>query len=216
MQLLTKDLEEKIYWGPAASLPLVCAGPKCCLAASCVLQKIGKAPLAQACPIELVLINKWKDDYLNDLGATWENKIERQAIMDLVETEIFRHRANGIVAAEGFVMENVIGYDQDSHQEITTKIKHIALEVSDQLSRRQERLLKSLIATREMKEKLGKSKSDRTSKESEIVEKVRKIMARDRGVKDAEIVDGNGKEGTQPAQDTKKASEDGGTGPSAG
>lgn len=217
IQRLTKEIQEKVYWGPAAALPMVCAGPKCPIAATCSLQMIGKAPVGSKCPVELVLINKWKDDYLEDLGASWENKIERQAIMDLVETEIFRHRANGIVAKEGFVMENVIGYDQDTKQEITNKIKHIALDVSDQLGRRQERLLKSLIATREMKEKLGKSKSDRTTKEADLLDKVRKVLARDKGVaRDAEIVDRGGEKVTPSDKDHQETPKDSGTGTGAG
>jgi len=136
------------------------------------------------------MINKWKDDYLAALGATWEDKIERQAIMDLVETEVVRARANGIIAQEGFIMENTIGVNPDTGEPITTKQKHIAMEVADQLSRRQERLLRSLIATREMKEKLGKGVKDQSKKEADLIERVRRAVAKEKGViHDAQIVE---------------------------
>lgn len=191
VQRLKEELASQLYFGPNASLPMICAGPKCPVAHSCMLQAIGKAPVGSRCPIELTMMNKWKDDYVEALGASWEDKIERQAIMDLVETEIVRARANGIIAKEGFIMENTIGVNPDTGEPITTKIKHIALEVSDQLSRRQERLLKSLIATREMKEKLGKGTKDQSKREAELIDRVKKAMSREKGaVHEAEVVKG--------------------------
>lgn len=193
--VLTKDLNEKIYFGPAAALPMICKGPKCPIAKSCMLEAIGKAPIGSKCPIELAMINKWKDDYVASLGATWEDKIERQAIMDLVESEVFRHRANGILAAEDFIMENAIGVNPDTGEPILSKQKHIALEVADQLSRRQERLLKSLIATREMKEKLGKGQGDQSKKEADLVQRMKNAMAKERGeVIDAKVVKESGED----------------------
>jgi len=217
---LVSEMNEKAYWGPAAALPMLCLGPKCCIASGCSLQQIGRAPVGSRCPLELLMINRWKDDYLNDLGASWENKIERQAIMDLVETEIFRHRANGIVAAEGFVMENTIGMNPDTGAEITTKMKHIALEVSDQLSRRQERLLKSLIATREMKEKLGKTKGDQSRKESDLIEKVRAVIAKEKKgaevIHEGEIIEPSGKKNAGTPEGAAAPAKDSGAGPGPG
>jgi hypothetical protein len=190
IERLKKELHTMLYFGPGASLPMICAGPKCCMAKSCYLEEIGKSPIGSRCPLELAKMNKWKDDYLVTLGASWENKIERQAIIDLVETEIMRSRANGIIATEGFIMENVIGVNSETGEPIYTKQKHVALEVSDQMSKRQERILRSLVATREMQEKLGKNKTDPNKKESELIDRVRKAIARDKakGATNAEVI----------------------------
>ena len=204
VERLKKEISTMLYFGPNASLPMICSGPKCPVAKSCYLEEIGKAPIGCRCPLELAMMNKWKDDYLTTLGASWEDKIERQAIMDLVETEIFRARANGIIATEGFILENVIGVNSETGEPIYTKQKHIALGVADQMSKRQERILKSLVATREMKEKLGKNKVDPTKKESELLERIRKARARDniRDAKDAEFIDPKSeKNNTAPAPD---------------
>jgi hypothetical protein len=214
---LKAELDQKTYWGPAASLPMVCLGPKCPVQATCSLQVMGKAPVGSPCPIELAMINRWKDDYLEALGASWENKLERQDIMDLVETEIMRSRANGIVASEGFVMENTIGMNPETGEPIKTKIKHIALEVTDQLSRRQERLRKSLLSTREMREKLGQGHGNQSQKESDLLDKVRKAIARERGgIIDAEAVGGKSKENAGSAKVKEEASTDSGASASAG
>ena len=192
---LISEIDAHLYYGPAASLPMICQGPLCPIGHSCMLQGIRKAPIGAKCPIELTMINKWKDDYLSALGASWDDKIERQAIMDLVETEVLRSRANGIIAKEGFIMENTIGINPDTGDPITSKQKHIAMEVNDQVARRQERLLKSLAATREIKEKLGKGSKDQSRKEADLIERVRKVKEREKGVvHDAEIVQSSEKD----------------------
>lgn len=198
VERLKRELTTQAYFGSAASLPMVCKGPQCPLAKTCMLEQVGKAPIGDKCPIELLLMNKWKDEYVATLGVSWEDKIERQAIMDLVETEIMRARANGIIAEEGFILENPVGVNPDTGMPIMAKQKHIALEVADQMSKRQERLLRSLIATREMKHKLGQGSGDRTKQESDLLERIRKKnqekKAKETGVKDAEVIE-NSQEG---------------------
>jgi len=151
------------------------------------------------CPIELFFMDKWKDDYTKSLDADWEDKIDRQAIMDLVETDILQARANGIVAKEGFIMENVAGVSPTTGTPFYRKEKHIALDVKDMVYRRKERLLKAMIATREMKNKLGMRRGDPSTRESDLLERVRKAQDRDvKEVRDADIVEGGKKDNRTP------------------
>lgn len=177
-------LTAQIYLGDHASLPMVCCGPKCPIASTCPLQQIEKAPLGQRCPMEMALMGTWKAQYEQSLEADWNDKVERQAVMDLVEADILSARANGMIAVEGFIMENAIGVSETTGEAILRKEKHIALEVKDMIHRRKERLLKSLILTREMKKKLGMGGGDPAKKEADLLERVRK--SKEREIADAE------------------------------
>jgi len=172
-------LTGQIYLGDHASLPMVCCGPKCPIAATCPLQQIEKAPMGQRCPMEMALMGTWKAQYEGSLEADWNDKVERQAVMDLVEADILSARANGIIAVEGFIMENAIGISEATGEPIFRKEKHVALEVKDMIHRRKERLLKSLILTREMKKKLGMGGGDPSKKEAELLERARKSRERE-------------------------------------
>lgn len=190
VQKVTKALESQVYLGEHAALPMVCLGPKCPVAKTCPLQQIAKAPIGALCPIEIVMMNKWKDGYASSLEADWNDKMERQAIMDLVESDVLQSRANGIIAVEGFIMENVVGISENTGEPIYRKEKHVALEVKDMIHKRKERLLKSLLATREMKKKLGVQGADPARREAEILKRAREAKLRfedeKKGAKNAE------------------------------
>jgi hypothetical protein len=129
--------------------------------------------------MEMALMGTWKAQYEGSLEADWNDKVERQAVMDLVEADILSARANGIIAVEGFIMENAIGISEATGEPIFRKEKHVALEVKDMIHRRKERLLKSLILTREMKKKLGMGGGDPSKKEAELLERARKSRERE-------------------------------------
>ncbi len=180
-------MDQKFYLGDHASLPMVCLGPKCMMRENCPLQAIGKAPVGQMCPIEMALMSTWKAQYESSLGADWNDKVERQAVMDLVEADILSARANSIIAVEGFIMENAIGVSEETGEAIMRKEKHVALDVKDMVHKRKERLLKSLVMTREMKKKLGIGGGDPSRKEADILERARKSRERER-VQNAEVI----------------------------
>jgi hypothetical protein len=179
VDLIKNVLKSQIYLGDHASLPMICCGPKCPIAEGCPLRQIDKAPIGNRCPIEMTLMGTWKAQYENALQADWNDKVERQAVMDLVEADILSARANGIIAVEGFIMENAIGISETTGMPVYRKEKHVALEVKDMIHRRKERLLKSLILTREMKRKLGMGGGDPAKRESELLERVRKSRERE-------------------------------------
>jgi len=189
---LKQSLEQKSILGSQAMLPMICKGPECPIAKTCMLQQMNKAPVGQSCPLELALMDKLKDELVHSLDVDWEDRIERQSVMDLVETEILQARANGILSEEGFIMENVVGVSESTGEPIMRKEKHIALEVKDMIYKRKERLLKSLVATKEMKKKLNLGAKDPSKKESDLLDRLRKAKARDQKqtevIKDAEIV----------------------------
>lgn len=180
------SMQQKSILGSQAMLPMICKGPTCPIAKTCMLQQIGKAPIGQECPLELAFMMKLKDELVLSLDVDWNDRIERQAVMDLVETEILQARANGILSEEGFIMENVVGISENTGDPIMRKEKHIALDVKDMIYKRKERLLKSLVATKEMKKKLNIGGKDPSKKESDLLKRLRSVKARDE--KDAKVV----------------------------
>lgn len=190
---LKASMQEKSILGSQAMLPMMCKGPECPIAKTCMLQQIGKAPIGQECPLELAFMNKLKDELVQSLDVDWNDRIERQAVMDLVETEILQARANGILSEEGFIMENVVGISENTGEPIMRKEKHIALEVKDMIYKRKERLLKSLVATKEMKKKLGLGTKDPSKKEADLLKRLRQVKSRDDEeskvvIQDAEVI----------------------------
>lgn len=179
VKLVAKALEAQIYLGDQAALPMICLGPKCPVAASCPLQQIDKAPIGQRCPIELTMMSKWVSDYTKSLDADWTDKVERQAVMDLVEADILSMRANGILAAEGFILENAVGVSETTGNAIYRKEKHVALEVKDMIHKRKERLLKSLVLTREMKKKLGGLSGDPAQRQADLLKRYKESQERE-------------------------------------
>jgi len=190
--IVKRALEEQEILGNHASIPLICMGPACVMSASCPLQMVGKPPVSKKCPIELSLMNKWKDQYVESLDADWEDKIDRQSIMDLVEADILQARTNGIIAKEGFIMENVVGISESTGEPIHRKEMHIAVTVKDMIYKRKERLLKTMVATKEMKKKLGEGKGDPSKKEAGLLERLRKAK-----IRDAKVYNDNNRESSK-------------------
>jgi hypothetical protein len=149
---LKKSLRKTIL-SDNQSIPMVCSGHKCVFGDICPLVKIDKPPVGKRCSIELLLLNKWKDEYVKSLKVDWNDKIERRLVEELLELDILSSRADSLLAVEGLIMENVIGISEQTGEAIYKKEKHIALDVKNMVSTRRSKLLKEMIATREAKAK---------------------------------------------------------------
>jgi len=115
------------------------------------------------CPFEQLYMEKWRDEYIVSLKADWDDKIERALVMELVEIDILNARANAYLATEGFIMENVVGINEQTGEALIRKEEHIALSVKTKVQARRDKILKSMVATRESKTKLFTSMKDDAS-----------------------------------------------------
>ena len=172
--------------GDYKAIPLICSGSLCIYSGLCPLVAMKRPPLKSPCPFESYFVKKWENEYIVSLEADWDDKIERSLIMDLVEIDILNMRANTMLATEGFIMENVVGIDPETGDPLMHKEEHVAIKLKDRVKARRDRILKSMIATRDAKAKLITSmKDDVSSYSSKLREKAEKIY----GSHDAEIID---------------------------
>lgn len=175
----------KIYsYGDFQSVPQICSGVACILADQCPLAKMKRPPLGDLCPFERLYMERWKLEYIDSLKADWNDKIERALVMELVEVDILNARANAFLAKEGFIMENIVGINEQTGEPMMRKEEHIALRLKEKVQARRDRILKSMVATREAKAKLLTSMKEDVSvytarlrqKAKELEEKHEKVI----------------------------------------
>lgn len=155
---------------PNSNIPMICQGNKCVLKALCPLIDLKKFPLGKKCPLELLLANKWKEEYVTSLKADWNDKVDRTLISELIEIDIMSARANTILSDEGFIMDNPVGVNEQTGAPIMRKEIHVAMSLKELLYKRRSKLLKEMIATREAKAKFMK---DMVGDPSEYAAKLR-------------------------------------------
>jgi len=148
-----KKAMKKNIVSTGASVPMICRAEQCEFSKTCPLMEINKPPAGKICPVELYLLNKWKEEYKESLGVDWNDKVDRALTSELLELDIIGSRANSLLANEGLIMENVVGINEQTGEPVTRKEKHIALDVKEMVYKRRSKLLQEMIATREAKAK---------------------------------------------------------------
>jgi hypothetical protein len=164
------------------SSPITCLGPKCYAADRCPIQKAGVAPISHACPIELMLIDQWEDDYIEDLGVDKQSKIEVDLVRDMVESDIMDWRASHELAKGGLFDWNAIGMTEDN-KPIYRKEEAVAIGIKLKFKARKDRIREDLMATRKMRAKFGLAKTIDPSKFASA------LQDRYNSIKNAEVVD---------------------------
>ena len=135
------------------SVPMICEGDACIFDKSCPLVAVNKPPIGKKCAVEMMMLHKWRDEYVKSLQIDWNDKVDRKLACELLELDIMGARANEVLGDDGFIMENVVGMNEQTGAPITRKEKHIALDVKDMVYKRRSKVLQELIATREAKAK---------------------------------------------------------------
>lgn len=165
-----------------SSSPLTCLGPKCYSAARCPIQKAGVAPISHPCPIELMLIDQWEADYIEDLGIDKQSKIELDLVNDMVESDLMDWRASHELATNGLFDWNAVGV-ADNGSPILRKEEAVAIGIKLKFKARKDRVREDLMATRKMRAKFGLSKSLDPSKFAAT------LQTRYNSIKNAQITD---------------------------
>ena len=183
---LKKDLKKKVL-STEFSVPMLCKGHQCICSGTCPLVAMEKPPLAHKCPLELMLMNRWKDEYVNSLKIDWNDKVERVLTSELIEIDVLNARANTVLADEGFIMENIVGVNEQTGEPVAHKQKHIALELKEMMYNRRSKVLKEMLATREAKAKFIQDlQGDPSQYASELRKKFSEIT---QGHETAQIID---------------------------
>lgn len=142
---------------------IMCLGPKCFAAERCPIQKACVAPIGYACPIELMLIDQWEEDYIEDLGVDKQSKIELDLVRDMVESDLIDWRASHELAKTGLFDWNAIGMTEDG-KPIYRKEEAVVIGIKLKFKARKDRIREDLMATRKMRAKFGLAKTVDPSK----------------------------------------------------
>lgn len=154
-----------------ASLPMICAGSRCPLRAVCPLYAQNEAPVGKICPLESAMIKDWTESIMFELAVDPNDLLEVSQVRSLVDQELQYMRASGLLAQEGFVIDEVIGVSP-SGQEITKKALSLPIEYQDRILKRMKDLRQQLIATREAKVKAGQISKDQLTEISDVMAQI--------------------------------------------
>ena len=134
------------------------------------------------CPIELMLMDQWEEDYTDDLGIDKQSKVEVDMVRDMVEADLIDWRASHELAKGGLFDWNAIGMSEDG-KPIYRKEEAVAIGIKLKFKARKDRIREDLMATRKMRAKFGLAKTMDPSKFAAA------LQDRYNTIKDAEVVD---------------------------
>lgn len=179
-----------VKYGDHAMIPMICTGERCICRHRCPLVSFKKTPLGKECPFERFAFNEWEAEYVRSLDIDLDDKVEKEQMRDLVESDILNARANVVLGDEGFIMQNPIAIDSDTGEVLERKEEHIALRLKERAQNRKDKVFKAFVARREDKLKsIAALKQDPTEimanlrKQGEILAKKHKTAI------DAEVVE---------------------------
>lgn len=164
------------------SSPMICKGPKCPLK-RCPMQIAGIAPIGSSCPIELMLVDQWEKEYIDDLDVDSQSKVELDMVRDMIEADLIDWRASHEIAEDGLFDWVAVGVSEKG-KPVLQKTESISLGLKLKFKARKDRLREDLMATRKIRAKHGLIKNDDPSKHAADLNK------RFKEIQDAEITDG--------------------------
>ena len=174
------DYLHKSRFYPIATGILKCKGKSCDYADKCPLVRLGKAPeYGTDCPMEKALIEIWATDLVNDLDLDPTDVVDQSQVMRLVYHRLFDKRAMEILAEDPLVLDEfktvTLGGETATEKKIHPLVA--ALEKSHKIS---DRIMQTLIATREAKNREKVTKQENVlDKMARVVEKVEKLKNKD-------------------------------------
>lgn len=186
-----------------ANIPMICAGSDCPVKQDCPLYQENNHPLGQKCPVEAQAVVDLAQSVMNSLAVDPDDLLEVSAVRTLVNQYIQYSRATGMIASEGYIIENVVGMDEVGNP-VTRKELSLAVELEDKILKRISQLQKEFVATREGKVKAGIAQKDAMISLSEVLgeleahdRKKEEILRKKLGVLDAEVLedDDDGEDG---------------------
>lgn len=154
-----------------SAIPMRCKGDKCPVRLSCDLYKDGIAPVGAKCPIELRLIRDLSEALGQSLAIDFDDFTEVSQLRVIVNQEIQLIRASSHLGEEGFIMENVVGID-DQGQPITKKELSLAVELEDKIHKRLKEYRSQLLATRQERAKITQGDLDSTKAVAKILKEI--------------------------------------------
>lgn len=143
--------------------PILCLGPKCPSADRCPIQRAGVAPISHSCPVELMLIDMWEEEYISDLGVDKQSKLEIDMVRDLIESDLIDWRTSNEIAKNGLYDWNAVGMS-DTGKPIFRKEENVAIGIKLKFKTRKDKIREDFMGTRKIRAKFGMAKTMDPSK----------------------------------------------------
>jgi hypothetical protein len=145
----------KLSTGSTATSPMRCLGPACVFASQCVLQQMGKAPIAKLCLPEVQILNYWIMQYMNEYEVDPENFTEVSMCNEMAEIEMLLNRLNMSLSrpenAE-LIIDQAIGVDNSGNPVIQKQLSPFMAQKEKLLARRA-KIVKLMVGDRQEKYK---------------------------------------------------------------
>jgi len=135
----------------------ICKGHEDCGNISCPLYKIGKEPLGERCPIEEAYVEDLIKGYLDQLLIDEYDMIgvvEYNLIINLVECDLMDMRLRNLFNLTGYLIDD-ISVDPKTGTRVVNKKANPLIDIRKQNDHRKSTILKSLLATPEIKKRLN-------------------------------------------------------------
>lgn len=174
--------------GMFSSVPIICRGRSCPYFHTCFIPLDELQP-GKRCPIEIATILERFDQYCRELNIDPEKEIvDAGLVKEVVDLEIMMVRADGLLARDASVIEEVVGGMTQKGQKYYKPQIHTAVELKEKLRKEKTRILNQLNATRKDKKAELINNNDPSSVAAKIIQKVKELEKR-KEIIDAEVVD---------------------------
>jgi hypothetical protein len=142
--------------GAISVSPLVCKGDSCPYASRCEILINDIAPVGSSCPVELMLIDRWAEEWVRTMEVDLTSKVEKDQVASIIMCDLMLMRLGNRLALSptGNIVYTPVGVDKngsvilrmEAAPEIAMQEKYLRMKTSVQ---------ESLLATRESKAKHG-------------------------------------------------------------
>ena len=166
-----------------ARTPMVCLDDKCPYVNTCPLAEIHKAPVGKKCPLELFQMEKWINQYVDDLDVDVESKTEMALVQELVKFDILEGRAMDYLASNPAIIQEYKSLPSaNGGSVIKIEEENKAFGVIEKTTNKRLKLLEALVATRESKLRNSDiGKKDPAQYVKDTLQKVDEIIAAAKG-----------------------------------
>lgn len=137
--------------GLYAKIPITCKADTCPYAHSCALLPYGLAPLGEKCPTEAAMIETWYSEYLEDYDLDEASFTDKTLIAELINIDIMLERTKALLSGEQVPITDVVAGMTESGEEFTRPEISKAFELYERSLNRKDKILKSMLGTRESK-----------------------------------------------------------------
>jgi hypothetical protein len=164
---------KKMATGAAAFSPMRCAGSECPFAIECPLVQMkpaghpqhGKAPVTKPCLLEETMLKEAVMNYVTEYEVDPNNFTELGICTELAEIEVLQWRLTMALRRPenaGLVIDQVIGVDPRTNEQITQLQVSPIFEQKQKLANRKSRLVKLMVGDRQEKYKKEAALKERT------------------------------------------------------